>query len=117
MPSLLDYPRTPGSRRPLPLTLFPSGGEGIKVAPSPSARERAGVRVVPSSRSLRASQRGGGLRIGGGRRLEDVLETAAGDQIRVRQREPGELGARGLPRRGAQSAPKAVNAEGDACSR
>jgi hypothetical protein len=32
--------------RPLTLTLSPSGGEGIEIAPSPSARERVGVRVA-----------------------------------------------------------------------
>ena len=30
---------------PLTQTLSPSGGEGIEMAPSPSVRERAGVRV------------------------------------------------------------------------
>jgi len=32
--------------RPLTLSLFPSGGEGIETAPSPSERERVGVRVA-----------------------------------------------------------------------
>jgi hypothetical protein len=32
--------------RPLTLSLSPSGGEGIETAPSPSARERGGVRVA-----------------------------------------------------------------------
>ncbi len=36
----------PRPARPLALTLSPSGGEGIETAPSPSARERAGVRVA-----------------------------------------------------------------------
>src|SRR6266511_4184578 len=41
--------------RPLTLTLSPSWGEGIEMAPSPSARERAGVRVGVCSRIIRAS--------------------------------------------------------------
>ena len=32
--------------RPLTLSLSPSGGEGIETTPSPSARERVGVRVA-----------------------------------------------------------------------
>ena len=32
--------------RPLTLTLSPFGGEGIETAPSPSERERVGVRVA-----------------------------------------------------------------------
>ncbi len=39
--------RVPRPARPLTLTLSPSGGEGIETAPSPSARERVGVRVAP----------------------------------------------------------------------
>jgi hypothetical protein len=31
---------------PLTLSLSPSGGEGIETTPSPSARERVGVRVA-----------------------------------------------------------------------
>jgi hypothetical protein len=47
MSSLL-YSRTRGPRpmRPLTLSLSPSGGEGIETTPSPSARERVGVRVA-----------------------------------------------------------------------
>jgi len=33
--------------RPLTLSLSPAGGEGIETAPSPSERERVGVRVAP----------------------------------------------------------------------
>ncbi len=42
-----DYSRmgVPRPARPLTLTLSPSGGEGIET--TPSARERAGVRVAP----------------------------------------------------------------------
>jgi len=43
------YSRTRATRpmRPLTLSLSPSGGEGIETTPSPSARERGGVRVAP----------------------------------------------------------------------
>ena len=34
------------ARRPLPLALSPAGGEWIETAPSPSRRERVGVRVA-----------------------------------------------------------------------
>jgi hypothetical protein len=34
------------SDAPLTLSLSPSGGEGIETTPSPSARERVGVRVA-----------------------------------------------------------------------
>jgi len=45
----LDYSRTraPRPMRPLTLSLSPSGGEGIEPTPSPSARERVGVKVAP----------------------------------------------------------------------
>jgi hypothetical protein len=39
--------RVPRPARPLTPTLSPSGGEGIERAPSPSVRERVGVRVAP----------------------------------------------------------------------
>ena len=35
-----------GPVRPLTLSLSPFGGEGIETAPSPSPRERVGVRVA-----------------------------------------------------------------------
>ena len=38
--------RVPRPAGPLTLTLSPCGGEGIETAPSPSARERVGVRVA-----------------------------------------------------------------------
>ena len=46
--SSLLYSRTrvPRPMRPLTLSLSPSGGEGIETAPSPSERERVGVRVA-----------------------------------------------------------------------
>jgi hypothetical protein len=52
-----DYSRIRIPRRALPLTLSlsPSGGEGIEMAPSP--RERVGVRVRVCSRIIRASGR------------------------------------------------------------
>src|SRR5262252_5495238 len=63
--------------RPLTLTLSPSGGEGIG-APSPSLRERAGVRVRTTSRTTpprdeprrRGDQRGGGSKARAVRALE-----------------------------------------------
>src|SRR5262252_4859444 len=63
--------------RPLTLTLSPSGGEGIG-APSPSLRERAGVRVGTTSRTIpprdeprrRGDQRGGGSKARAVRALE-----------------------------------------------
>src|SRR5215469_3673672 len=51
--------------RPLTLALSPSGGEGIE-PPSPSLRERAGVRVGVSSRTARDEPRGRGDRADGG---------------------------------------------------
>ena len=46
--SSLLYSRTRARRpmRPFTLSLSPSGGEGIETTPSPSARERVGVRVA-----------------------------------------------------------------------
>ncbi len=43
---LYSRTRVPRPMRPLTLSLSPSGGEGIETAPSPSARERGGVRVA-----------------------------------------------------------------------
>jgi len=40
------YDRVVRVRHPLTLSLSPGGGEGIEAPPSPSARERAGVRVA-----------------------------------------------------------------------
>ena len=51
------YSRTCAMRRgrPLTLSLSPFGGEGIEPAPSPSERERVGVRVALCSRIARVS--------------------------------------------------------------
>jgi hypothetical protein len=47
----LRTPREPNKQR----EISPSGGEGIETTPSPSARERVGVRVAMCSRIIRAS--------------------------------------------------------------
>src|SRR5947208_9139243 len=54
--SSADYSwiRIPRRARPLTLSLAPRGGEGIDMAPSPSERERVGVRVRVCSRIIRA---------------------------------------------------------------
>jgi hypothetical protein len=43
---LYSRTRVPRPMPPLTLSLSPSGGEGIETTPSPSARERVGVRVA-----------------------------------------------------------------------
>src|SRR3990170_1882825 len=52
---LYSRTRVPRPMRPLTLSLSPSGGEGIETTPSPSERERVGVRVALSSRRVHAN--------------------------------------------------------------
>src|SRR3989337_2584406 len=58
---LYSRTRVPRPMRPLTLSLSPSGGEGIETTPSPSPRERAGVRVALSSRIGRLTGARAGL--------------------------------------------------------